>query len=305
MTEYPLVSVYTCVFNGERTIHRVFKSMKELDYPNIEHVIINDGSTDKTEELVQEYMRQVPFVVKYHKKNNGGKHTALNIVWDLAEGEFMIQLDADDELLPHSVRYLVDTYFQIPENVRDEYWCIHGRCITQKGDFVGDKYPDDINVGHWSETCKKARNYGGEKIGLQVRKYLRNFKFPEVVGVSYIPESIVWQQINKEYGTWYTNEIVRVYYVGEHGNLTDKITKRRQVGPKCYRYKWKIMHPQWFKISIKDLAAYSVLYFITDKRFRDNNGYLKDIKKHKLALVLLYPIAITGALFIRTIKGIR
>ena len=72
MKDYPLVSVYTCVYNGERTIHRVFESMKKLDYPNIEHVIVNDGSTDKTDELVQEYISQVSFAVKYHKKENGG-----------------------------------------------------------------------------------------------------------------------------------------------------------------------------------------------------------------------------------------
>ena len=52
----PLVSVYTCVYNGAKTIHRVFDSMKKLEYPNIEHVIINDGSNDETAELIKQYM---------------------------------------------------------------------------------------------------------------------------------------------------------------------------------------------------------------------------------------------------------
>ena len=71
----PLVSVYTCVYNGEKTIHRVFESMKQLDYPNFEHVIVNDGSTDSTEELVKQYIKEAKFPVKYHKKENGGKHS--------------------------------------------------------------------------------------------------------------------------------------------------------------------------------------------------------------------------------------
>lgn len=305
MNNYPLVSVYTCVYNGERTLHRVFDSMKKLDYPHIEHVIVNDGSTDRTDELVQEYIRQVPFPVKYHKKENGGKHSALNIVWDIAEGEFMIQLDADDKLLSHSIKFLVDTYYQIPEEIRSEYWCVHGRCVTQHGDFVGDKYPEGINCGSWREAGEKARKCGGEKIGLQVRKYLCNYKFPEVMGVSYIPEAIVWTQINKVYGTWYTNEVVRIYYVGEGGNLTAKARSRKQFGPTCYWYKWNLMHPLENNKRLKTLLFYCLFYFITDKNYRKHNGYLTDLQQYRAVLVLLAPVAYIGAAIARTIKKIR
>lgn len=305
MKEYPLVSVYTCVYNGANTITRVFESMRNLDYPNIEHIIVNDGSSDDTEKMVKEYINTVTFPVKYHKKENGGKHTALNIIWDIAEGEFMIQLDADDKLLPHSVKFLVDTYYQIPEEVRDEYWCVHGRCETQFGEFVGDKYPEGINCENWKKAGEAARKCGGEKIGLQVRKYLCNYKFPEVKGVSYIPEGIVWHQINKVYGTWYTNEVVRIYYVGEGGNLTDKRTRRSQFGPRCYFCKWKLMHPEWYPLSFKSLVNYSLEYFISDKRFRKHNPYLKDLEQHKIVLSLLSSITCPGAFIIRKLKHIR
>lgn len=305
MKNFPLVSVYTCVYNGERTIHRVFESMKNLDYPNIEHIIVNDGSTDDTDKLIQEYISQAPFDVKYHKKENGGKHTAMNVVWDLADGDFLIQLDADDELLPHSVKYLVDTYFQIPEDVRDEYWCVHGRCVTQNGTFVGDKYPENINDKPWQEAGKEARKCSGEKIGLQVRKYMCKYKFPEVVGLSHVPEGVVWQQLNSVYGTWYTNEVVRVYYVEEGGNLTARKTKRCHFAPTCYLYKWRLMHPQWYKTSIKELMFYCICYFVSDKNFRKNNGYLKDLKQYRAALIILSPFAYIGATALRVIKGIH
>ena len=305
MKDYPLVSVYTCVYNGERTIHRVFESMKKLDYPNIEHVIVNDGSTDKTDELVQEYISQVSFAVKYHKKENGGKHTALNVAWDLAEGEFMIQLDADDELLPHSVKYLVDAYYQIPEDIRHEYWCVHGRCVTQTGAFVGDKYPEDINEGNWKQAGEKAKKCGGEKIGLQVRKYLSEYKFPAVAGVSFVSESIIWHQINKRYGTWYTNEVVRVYYVGEGGNLSAKKTTRRQFSPLAFRLKWEIIHEQEYGRSVKNLVCYPLVYYVADSNFRKHNGYMEGIGQHRVLLSLLQPIMFVGAFVYRTLKGIK
>lgn len=174
MKDNPLVSVYTCVYNGEHTIHRVFESMKKLDYPNIEHVIVNDGSTDQTDALVQEYIRQVSFPVKYHKKENGGKHTALNVAWDLAEGKFLLMLDADDELLPDSARFLVDTYYSIPEDIRDQYWYILGRCITQHGEFLGDKFPENINAKHWTEAGKERQSAREKKLVYRSGNILRH-----------------------------------------------------------------------------------------------------------------------------------
>lgn len=301
----PLVSVYTCVYNGERTIHRVFESVKNLDYPNFEHVIINDGSTDKTDELIREYISQVPYVVKYYKKENGGKHTALNVAWGLAEGKFMINLDADDRLFPHAVTFLVDTYYSIPEDIRQEYWCVHGRCVTQNGEFVGDRYPDNINEMNWIEAGKRASKCHGDKIGLQVREYLNRYRFPEVVGVSHIAESIVWNQINKVYGTWYTNEVVRVYYVNEGGALSGKKTKRRQFGPLAYRLKWQIMHEEEYGKSLKSIVCYPLCYYIADKNFQMNNGYLDGIDNYKILLTILRPIMYVGAYIYRRIKKIK
>ena len=274
-----------------------------MDYPNIEHVIVNDGSTDRTDELIQKYIDQAPFVVKYYKKENGGKHTALNIAWDLAEGEFMIQLDADDRLLPHAAKFLVEKYLEIPENIRHEYWCVHGRCMTQTGEFVGDKYPDNVNNGHWREAGQRARKCKGDKLGLQVRKYLVKYKFPEVTGVSHIPEGLIWQQINSIYGTWYTNEVVHVYYVGEGGNLTEK-NKRKRFGSKCYFYKWKLMHTKENGLVNKDLIYYCLFYFISDRNYKKNNGYLTGLQRYAIQLILLLPITYVVSIEKETVVGV-
>ena len=301
----PLVSVYTCVYNGEKTIHRVFDSVKALTYPNIEHVIINDGSTDGTKKLVEEYISGVSYPVKYREKENGGKHTALNVAWEIAEGEFMIQLDADDKLLPHSVSYLVDAYYSIPEDTREQYWCVHGRCETQNGDFVGTPYPDGINDNEWRKAQSIAQTCGGEKVGLQVRKYLSQYRFPEVIGTRYLTESIVWKQINAKYGTWYTNEVVRVYYVNEGGNLSESRTRRSQFGSLAFYYKWQLMHPELYgKPSIKTMMMYSRTFFVSSKEYRKNNKYLKDMKNKPL-LALLCPVMFLASIAFRAAKRIK
>lgn len=301
----PLVSVYTCVYNGERTIHRVFKSIKSLNYENIEHVIVNDGSTDNTDALVKEYIKEVSYPVKYVVKENGGKHSALNIAWDTAEGFFMIQLDADDEIYPDSVSKLVEQYYNIPSDIRDEYWCVHGRLTTQHGDFVGDKYPDGLNEKGWKVAGEIARKCRGDKIGLQRRDYLKPYRYPEIKGVPYVLDAIIWDQVNKKYGTWYTNEIVGTYYVGEGGNLTARKTKRRQFGTTAHFYKYKITHEEQYGKSLKNIFLYSFCYFLTGKEYKTYNPYFKDIKEHKFLLTLLAPTTFPLALLYRIVKGIK
>ncbi len=301
----PLVSVYTCVYNMADKIHRVFDSMKALNYKNIEHIIVNDGSTDNVDQLIEKYISEVTFPVKYFKKENGGKHTALNMAWDNALGEFMIQCDADDELTPQSVTFLVETYYSIPEKKRSEYWCVQGACRTQYGEFVGDKYPENINELPWREAAKLASMCKGERIGLQKRELLLPYRFPEVVGAAHIPEGIIWGRINNEYGTYYTNEVVRVYYVNEGNNLTSKKKTRKQYASAAYWYKYQLMNPEVYSVNILTLVKYALLYCISWNKYKENNSYLVGSLWQKIMLTVLYPIAFIGAYAIRYIKHIR
>ncbi len=301
----PLVSVCTCAYNMADKIHRVFDSMKAMDYPNLEHIIVDDGSSDHLEELVEKYKSEVSFPVKYVYKENGGKHTALNRAWDMAEGEFVLTCDADDALFPHCVRFLVDTYYEIPEDKREEYWCVQGRCVTQNGEFVGDRYPEDINDHPWREAGKIASTCKGEKFGLKKKAVLDAYRFPEVVGVTYVPEGIIWRQLNKRYGTYYTNETVRTYYVNEGGNLTAAPRSRRQLAAKAFLLKYKLMNKAEYGSVGRNLILYSLLYCLSWDKYRKNNPYFEGLSSFKLALALLYPFASMAALGIRLIKKIK
>ncbi len=289
---FPLVSIYTCVHNRADKIHRVFDSVKALDYENIEHIIINDASTDGVETQIDQYAKQANYPVKYMSfEKNSGKHAALNKAWDMAEGEFAIQLDDDDELLPSSISFLVNTYYNIPENRRDDYWCVQGRCVDQYGTFVGDLFPQGINEPHWKQARKTAKTVKGEKIGLQRKRYLDEYRFPEVAGVPYLPESMLWDQLNARYGTWYTNEPCRVYYINEGSNLTSKKKTRRLLASKCYFHKWKLMHKDRYGNGLKNMLLYSLLFVMSNKEYRQNSRYLEGLSGYKLLLCLIYPFA--------------
>ena len=90
----PLVSVVVPAFNEEKVICRTIESLLASDYPKLEIIVVDDGSTDDTYLTAMEAFGDVPNVSVYTKPN-GGKAEALNFGWRKAKGEIIIALDAD------------------------------------------------------------------------------------------------------------------------------------------------------------------------------------------------------------------
>lgn len=106
-----LVSIITPCYNGEKYLKKYFNSILEQTYPYIELIFINDGSTDNTENIVDEY---IPLLEKKGIKttiisqNNLGQAAALNKGLEIFEGEFLIWPDSDDQLTSNSIKEKVE-----------------------------------------------------------------------------------------------------------------------------------------------------------------------------------------------------
>lgn len=273
-----LVSVYTCVYNGEKTIHRVFDSIKNQTYRNIEHIIINDGSTDSTAELVQKYMQEVDYPVNYFEKENGGKHTAVNMAWDNARGYFAVQLDADDELLPDAIEFLVNEYNSIPDDIKENVWCVHGRCIDQlEHKMVGEPYPEGINQFSLEKAKEIAENTSGEKFGMMKVSALSRYRYPTPAGVSFVTENYVWHQLNRLYRTWYTNHIVRIYYINEGESLSNPKLKRQTCSNYSFDFKYELENRKIFNLTYKKTLNKFLFYIVyrgmATKEYKKSHPY--------------------------------
>lgn len=289
----PKVTIFTCVYNRADKIHRVFESVKKQTYSNIEHVIVDDGSTDGVEPLIREYIDQVNYPVIFKSKPNGGKHTATNIAWELATGEFIVQLDSDDELIPTAVERLVKLWFEIPEEDRDLYWCAQARVRTQHSDEVfGDLYPDNINILPPEEKRKVAMTVSGEKIGLMKASIIKQYRYPEPNNVKFVSEGVLWKPLNKKYLTWYTNDIVRIYYVEDGACLSAPPKNRQTITNKCWMSKWCVENAEEYNnIDFnKELFRYVFYWHNSFSDFKKEYNYLspKVNCAKKILIALLY-----------------
>ena len=103
-TKFPRVSVVVCSYNGSRTIRDCFEGLLKLDYPDFEVIVVNDGSTDKTAEIAQEY----PF--RLISTPNMGLSSARNTGMEAATGEIVAYTDDDARPDPHWLKYLAATF---------------------------------------------------------------------------------------------------------------------------------------------------------------------------------------------------
>jgi glycosyltransferase involved in cell wall biosynthesis len=94
------VSVAICCYNSERHLSETIESVVRQTYANWELVIVNDGSADRTHDIVQSYIRAGCPIV-YHKQSNQGFGAARNKCIELARGKYIALLDHDDLYLPH------------------------------------------------------------------------------------------------------------------------------------------------------------------------------------------------------------
>jgi len=108
-TRFPLVSILIPVWNAEDTIRAAIDSCIALDYPNKEIIVINDGSTDKTKEICEEYVNSDKITLL--NKTNGGKASAMNFGIKHAKGEYVSCLDADSFFRPNALIQMIG-YFE-------------------------------------------------------------------------------------------------------------------------------------------------------------------------------------------------
>ena len=103
----PLVSIVLPTFNRASMLPKAINSCLNQTYKNLELIVVNDGSTDKTELIVKKFVESDPRV-KYFKKKNGGLPNALNYGFERANGDFLTWTSDDNQYRKNAIRIMID-----------------------------------------------------------------------------------------------------------------------------------------------------------------------------------------------------
>lgn len=281
-------TVFTATYNRADKLHRVYDSLKTQTFTNFEWLIVDDGSTDNTKEIVETWITEADFPIRYYSKPNGGKHTAFNMGVKKAKGELLLNFDSDDACVPEALEVFYNTWKSI-ENKKD-FSAVTGLCKGVDGKIVGAKFPKDV-LDSDSIELKYKYKIEGEKWGFQRTDVLKEFPFPEPEGMKLYPEAVIWSQISRKYKTRFINKPLRIYIVGE-----DSYTS---APPQKYSKAAAIWHESILNECI-DYFKYNPLQFFKSavhySRFslHSNNIFFKNLKNNlaRLLVLMVFPLAL-------------
>lgn len=111
--QFPLVSIVTPAYNQGRYLAATIDSMLAQNYPEIEYLVLDDGSTDETPAVLENYKGRV----EWERQLNIGQSRTLNKGWGRSKGEYIGYLSSDDLLLPHAISTLVAALQANPQAV--------------------------------------------------------------------------------------------------------------------------------------------------------------------------------------------
>lgn len=213
-------TVFTPTYNRAATIGRVFESLKSQTFTDFEWLIIDDGSTDDTEHLVNKWKKEAAFAIRYYKQTHGHKKTAFNLGVKKASGELFLPADSDDSFVPAALDILFEEWQAIPSCDRHRYAGVCGLCMDEDGKIVGDRFPVERSIDSNALEMKYRYRVTGEKWGFTRTDLLRHYPFPEYLP-GHVPEGVVWMAIARDHATRFINRRLRIY----HQNAGDQITR--------------------------------------------------------------------------------
>ena len=200
-------------FNRRILIERTLKSLEEQTFTDFEVVIIDDGSTDDTESFINEYISRSDMKIRYFRKGNGGKHTALNLAIEKAEGEFFLILDSDDWMLPHGLETLSESWDRIPEERRMEFSGVMARAKEPDGTFIGKDFPEDPFISsyidfHFISGIKEGPYK--DCVDFIRTDLIKRYRYPEIQETRFVPEAYITDQIGMEHRLYCISDIVEI-----------------------------------------------------------------------------------------------
>lgn len=217
-----LVTIITPTYNRSHLLTNLYESLKKQKLQDFEWLIVDDGSSDKTREIVQHLQQETIFPIRYIYKNNGGKHTALNVGIKTICSPLTMIVDSDDTLLPNAIQTITEIHAKYKDESSVGAYSFL-RCYADGRPVLG------LNREEFVDSYIKYRikeNRPGDMAEVFKTHVLQEYPFPEFKEEKFLSEDVVWIQIGFKYKYVFINKsIYQCEYLTDGLSANDKPMK--------------------------------------------------------------------------------
>lgn len=266
------LTIFTPTYNRAYILPKLYNSLLNQSNKEFIWLVVDDGSTDETESLVQEWIKEQKISIQYIKQENQGKHIAHNTGVENCQTELFFCVDSDDYLLEHAVEKILGEYNFIKSN---EVSGIVSIRIKEDMSPIGTEMPTKIKYSSLTDLYQKYHLKGDTALVFKT-KILQEFKFPQIKGEKFIGEEYIYCQMDVLFKLYLSQHRYYVCAYLEDGyttNMFNLIAKN----PKGYM-KLKLMALKSSKsllAKIKNAMCYISVWFIDkDYSYMHKNIYI-------------------------------
>ena len=215
------VTVLTPTFNRGGGLQSLWDSLQKQTVKDFEWLVVDDGSTDGTKDLITQLQEKSDFPIRYIYKSNGGKHTALNVGIQTICSELIFIVDSDDCVTDDAVESILKIHkkYRSQNNI-----CGYAFLRTfPDGKVNGKKFDVDEKIGSYIDVRVNGDDTGADKAEVFKTHCLKEFPFPEYPNEKFLGEDLVWVRMARKYEMVHINKAI---YVGNY--LEDGLTNNRR-----------------------------------------------------------------------------
>ncbi len=273
-----LITVFTPTYNRKYILPQVYECLKKQTNKDFVWIIVDDGSTDNTEELVKSWIKEHIISIKYIKQNNLGKHIAQNTAVNNCKTEYFLILDSDDFLSNNAIEVLYKDIGRII-NMPDICGIIGNKYNVLNKDRK-DNMPKKLKYVSGLELYQKY-HFQGETLRVYKTDILKKYLFPQIPNEKFIYENVIFDKIDAQYKMLINREELYYFkYLNDGYTLNGyKLKKDNPIG-----YSLSLKSSGIYSLTIIERIKYKILYVIWCRRYKIS--FDTDIKISKLIIII-------------------
>lgn len=285
------LTVFTPAYNRAHTLPRAFEALKKQSDKRFVWLIVDDGSTDNTREVVESFQKEdCGFKIEYVYKENGGMHTAHNLAYKLIKTELNTCIDSDDTIGNEAVGKILDFW---EKNGSDEFAGIVGFDTDFDGNVIGTRFPENLKKTTLGAYYKNGGS-GDKKLVYRTDVVKKYPPYPEYEGEKLVPLGSLYTLIDQDYELLVLDEaLCRVEYQPDGSGAS--IFRQYRQSPRGFMYA-RIIRMKYAG-SFKGKAT-GAIHYISSCIFAREKHFLKKSPK-KLLTVLMIPFGVLLNIYIR------
>lgn len=285
------ITVFTPAYNRAKTLPRTYSSLVKQDCKDFVWLIVDDGSTDETGELVKKWKQaDNGFEIRYIYKENGGMHTVHNTAYENIDTELNVCIDSDDCLAEGAIKKIVLTWQKIKHR---GYAGIIGLDADMEGNIIGKDFPDGLKettlTGYYA-----AGGFGDKKLVYRT-DVIKNYPpYPVFPGEKYVALAYKYRLIDQDYRLGVLNDVLcNVEYQDDGSSAT--MWKQYVKNPKGFAFWRKICMK--YPMSKKRLWI-DCIHYVSESIISGNKQFIQESPK-RIMTVIAIPFGIILSIYTR------